>query len=917
MSNVLIVESPNKVKKIQGFVGNSYIVTSSKGHIRNMDPKKLSIDVDNNFNPTYIITPDKLNVVRSLKSDCKGADTIWLATDYDREGEAIAWHLSEVLKLKPENRKRIIFTEITKKAILNSISKPGDIDMNMFYSQQARMVLDKLIGYKVSPTLWQQYKNYQLSAGRVQSVVVKLIIEREENISKFNSESYFKTLGSFCLDKKKDKTDIETECDTKITGLENIKTIMNLEKNGNIEWTVDSVKKNNTKRRPAPPFITSTLQQEASYKLGMSPDNCMKVAQKLYEGGHITYMRTDSLIMSDEALNAIRDIITKDYGEKYYARKQYASKSKNAQEAHEACRPTHFDKEALFGINGVTSQMNSLYRLIWKRTVASQMSPAEVEIKTVKIKMNITKLDESEKLDSKYKSLLFSGKHEKILFDGHLKVTNNKSVSNKNKNAEQEDNEEDNEDDQNTSSESTDKDDSGNVKIKEDKNLEKLFDSLKKGQQVYCYSINSEEKMTKPPNARFTEASLVKKLDELGIGRPSTYASMVNKVQQRQYIELKTKPHVNKDITTIEYSSSKKDDQIVEKSKTIKVDGDKNKLFPTSLGNMVNSFLIKEFIDLLDYGFTAKVETLLDEIAQGKKIWYKVVASVYDKITPVIDRLSIALKESGGQKVDMSLGIHPVSGNEVKIVTTRFGMAICEKFPNVKESKYATLTCLPEEMTLEKALKLLSFPKKLGQYHGKDVLLAKAKTAFFKFNGKNYSIDIYNKTHPEETIDTNDDKLVDIKLEDAIKVIDDRAKTDELSQQEIKFSKDIVIKNGRYGFYIKYKNKDNIPIPKKDKEAMGTKLDKKTITKERVDEIVQKYLNKKAGIKDAKPTNLTTSDKKSTTSKKTDNNDESSTTKSTTKSTIKSTTKSTTKSGRGRGGRGRGRGGRGRGKVVK
>jgi DNA topoisomerase I len=909
MSNVLIVESPNKVKKIQGFVGNSYIVTSSKGHIRNMDPKKLSIDVDNNFNPTYIITPDKLNVVRSLKSDCKGADTIWLATDYDREGEAIAWHLSEVLKLKPENRKRIIFTEITKKAILNSISNPGDIDMNMFYSQQARMVLDKLIGYKVSPTLWQQYKNYQLSAGRVQSVVVKLIIEREENISKFNSESYFKTLGNFCLDKKKDKIDIETDCDIKITGLENIKSIMNLEKNGNIEWTVDSVKKNNTKRRPAPPFITSTLQQEASYKLGMSPDNCMKVAQKLYEGGHITYMRTDSLIMSDEALNSIRDIITKDYGEKYYARKQYSSKSKNAQEAHEACRPTHFDKESLFGINGVTSQMNSLYRLIWKRTVASQMSPAEVEIKTVKIRMTIDKdanlNSDPTKLNDKYKSLLFSGKHEKILFDGHLKVTNNKSVSKKNATKDDEEEEDETEGGNADNGESESSNDSGKVKIKEDKNLEILFDSLKKGQQVFCFSINSEEKMTKPPNARFTEASLVKKLDELGIGRPSTYASMVNKVQQRQYIELKTKPHVNKDITTLEYSSSKKGDQIVEKSKTIKVDGDKNKLFPTSLGNMVNSFLIKEFIDLLDYGFTAKVETLLDEIAQGKKIWYKVVASVYDKITPVIDRLNIALKESGGQKVDMSLGIHPVSGNEVKIVTTRFGMAICEKFPNVKESKYATLTCLPEEMTLEKALKLLSFPKKLGQYQGKDVLLAKAKTAFFKYNGKNYSIDIYNKTHPDDTINSSDDNLVNITLDEAIKVIDDRAKTDELSQQEVKFSKDIVIKNGRYGFYIKYKNKDNIPIPKKDKETMGTKLDKKTITKERVDEIVQKFLNKKAGIKDAKPTNLTTSDKKSTTSKKTDNKDES------------STTKSTTKSSRGRGGRGRGRGGRGRGKGVK
>jgi DNA topoisomerase I len=419
--------------------------------------------------------------------------------------------------------------------------------------------------------------------------------------------------------------------------------------------------------------------------------------------------------------------------------------------------------------------------------------------------------------------------------------------------------------------------------------------------------------MTKPPHARFTEASLVKKLDELGIGRPSTYASMINKVQQRNYVELKTKQPVNKEISTFKYTFSKH--KVDENSKTIKVDGDKNKLFPSGLGTMVNSFLVKEFVDLLDYGFTAKVETMLDEIAQGKKIWNKVVAGVYDIILPVIDRLNVALKDNSNQKIDKIIGIHPNSGNEIKIITTRFGLAICEKFPNIKESKYATLTCPPEDMTLEKALMLLSFPKKLGTYQGKDVLLAKAKTVFFKYDGKNYSIDIYNKSHSDDLINTNEDQLVNITVDDAIKVIKDRGDMESLAANEVKINKDITIKNGRFGYYIKHKGKTNIPLPKKDKESIGKTLTKDSLSLDRLEEIIKKYFNKKAGIKENTTnivdtnvdTNVVDTNVDTTNNSINDSNTES-------KTSGRGRDRGTSGRGRGTSGRGRGTSGRGRGR---
>ena len=489
-TNLVIVESPNKIKKIQSFLGNVYDVTASMGHIKGISKSSfggLGIDIDNNFKPTYIVTNDKKKVVRELKRKVGPNTTLWLATDYDREGEAIAVHLAEELKIPKKNQKRILFTEITKKALLDAIKKPTAIDMNMYNSQQARSILDKLIGYKISPLLWENFKNYKLSAGRVQSVVVKIVLEREQEIEKFDSTSYFKLTSGFNTSEEDSKTrieklkqpytqnkldinsDINTESDSKIDSQATIKGFNSMVKNKELHFEITSLKKNNTKRRPQAPYITSTLQQDASNKLGMSPDTCMRCAQKLYETGHITYMRTDSLMLSNDALKDIEKFVISNYGDKYHKETKYFKKSKNAQEAHEACRPTKIATQDVFGRDGITSQQNRLYKMIWTRTVSSQMTPAELEIKTVKINpiidddksceqlaKNITKerketltkqiedlkseKDKEAELKKKntelknakikadnikktIEDITFVGKHEKILFDGFLKAS--------------------------------------------------------------------------------------------------------------------------------------------------------------------------------------------------------------------------------------------------------------------------------------------------------------------------------------------------------------------------------------------------------------------------------------------------------------------------------------------------------------
>ena len=593
--NILIVESPSKVKKIQGFLSNDYKVTSSKGHIRNINPKALCIDVENNFKPEYIVTADKKSTVSNLKSLVDKNTIVWLAADYDREGEAIAWHLNEVLKIKKENRRRIVFTEITKKAILKAIEEPSDIDMNMFHSQQARMILDKLIGYKVSPVIWKQFNNYKLSAGRVQSIVVKIIAERENEISSFQSKTYFKTNANFWIseeDISKDKISsapLKTTLEKDIIEYDDAKKLIDSMEEG--VFKISSINTSKTKRKPPPPFTTSTLQQEASVKLGFSPNTTMRCAQKLYENGLITYMRTDSLALAEDALKSIGEYIKNKYGDKYYNQNKYKSKSQTSQEAHEACRPTNISKVSVSDNSSLTNAEKRLYQLIWKRTVGCQMKPADMEIKSVKI--NLEKTDH-----------IFVGKFEKVLFDGYLILYKKYDE----KNNENEDDEADEKKDKNQ---------------KMNKSLENMIKKLNKDDNVFIASTDILEKNSKPPQARFTEASLIKKLDELGVGRPSTYASMVVRVQERQYVERTTKPAVDKIFTNLIFNYP---NEVDEKEKKMKVDGEKNKLFMTPLGSMVNKYLNDNLENVMNIKFTAEVESWLDDVANGKKIivYYKI-----------------------------------------------------------------------------------------------------------------------------------------------------------------------------------------------------------------------------------------------------------------------------------------------------
>ena len=583
MSKLLIVESPNKIKKIKSFLDNSYDVSASCGHFRNLDPKDMSIDInkkeDDNYEfiPKFIVITDKKKLVSQLKREIKDCDTVYIASDYDREGEAIGWHLYDYFKIK--KYERIIFTEITKKAILKAIEKPTKLDMNMIYSQQARMVLDKLIGYRLSPLLWKEYNNWKLSAGRVQSVVVKILIEREEEIKKFKSENLFKITADFKVDKKILSTNLEKDIKSKseIDRFTTLIPIPEKDLSKHTKFVIKSIKTNKTTRKPSPPFITSSLQQEASNKFGYGPTVTMRLAQKLYENGYITYMRTDSLALSDDAMKSIKKTIIDKYGENYYNLKKYFSKSQSSQEAHEAIRPTKFDVEP----SNLSEQESKLYKLIYERTIESQMKPAELEITNVKINL------ENKKTDIDLSKYVFIGKFEKVIFDGFLIVKKEKAKKG---------------------------------------NDIKLLDNLKKGNELVLNEMDILEKNTKPKHSRFTEASLIKKLEELEIGRPSTYASMVSKVQNKGYAEKKTIPAVKKDFINIhfKYPDSKK-----ESMKKVAVDGEKNKIIPLPLGSMVNDYLIKNFSNILDYQFTASVEKLLDEIAKGKKEWNLVVSDVY------------------------------------------------------------------------------------------------------------------------------------------------------------------------------------------------------------------------------------------------------------------------------------------------
>jgi len=874
MSILVIVESQSKIKSISSYLGSNYEVIASMGHIRQLSKDRLGFDIDNNFEPEFENMPEKLDTIKKIKAKAKGAEKVVLCSDDDTEGAAISWHLAEILKLPPNQRLRAKFTEITKKAVCtavnNTLSNNTLLDMNQVYSQFARMVLDKLIGYKVSPLLWKEYNNWHLSAGRVQSCLVKLVVERENEITSFASEPYFKIDARFLLDKKELENAtttgkyISTVCDTDIKDQSIVEALYESLKTQTTDspiWLVSSIGKSQSKRNPSPPFITSTLQQEASARLGMSPDVCMKLAQKLYEAGAITYMRTDALFIAEDAMKAIKVCIENRFGEKYYRRIDYKTKSASSQEAHESIRPTDFAKDSVLGMEGMTSSHNRLYQLIWRRAVASQMSPAEVETLTVKFgQSNDNTSSESkpktqkgkgkkkiaeEPLDATATSsitrITFTGKHEKILFDGYLSCVNMHKTNKKATAAaaaKDEDAEEEEEDDPTSSGEDS-------------AYLEKVFAKLKEGDPAWSISMDACQKYTKPPHPRYTEASIIKKLDDLGIGRPSTYASMIKKVQeeQRQYVERKSQPPKKVQVARLGYQFP---DVITQESQTASLDGDKNKLFPTPLGIMINEYLDKNFADIINYQFTAQVEALLDEIAEGGKIWHRVVDSVYVRLNPIIDqlaRVTTARKQlaitAGGATADgvqpdtdnrKMLGNHPTTGLPVYAIKSRKGFLICESNPDKAKSRFASFTGRFDSMTLDQAVGLLVFPRTLGVYKDIEVVLKKAKNVYLAWNGKNYSIENYVKYNNIQ--DPTDPATTS--LEEAIEILEyyegaDARKQASAARDRI-LSDDIVIKVGPYGAYIKYKGTDNVKLPKALKERW------ETITLEEVMPTVEKHI---------------------------------------------------------------------------
>ncbi len=665
--NLLIVESPAKAKTIEGYLGKDFLVKSSYGHIRDLIKTDDAINVDNNFEQRYEVPADKRAVVNELKKLAKDAEMVWLASDEDREGEAISWHLFETLGLKDEKTKRIVFHEITKTAILKAIETPRKIDYNLVYAQQARRVLDRLVGFELSPVLWKKVKP-SLSAGRVQSVAVRLIVDREREVNKFTATAAFRVVAVFTTDNQKEIFRAESpERFEKAPEAENF-----LKDCINAIYTIKSLDTRPTKRSPAPPFTTSTLQQEASRKLGFSVARTMSVAQKLYEHGKISYMRTDSVNLSDTALNAAADEIKSAYGERYHQLRKFKTKSAGAQEAHEAIRPTSFDQHKISGDNSE----QRLYELIWKRSIASQMAEANFEKTTAKI--NISTRPEE-----------FVANGEVMKFDGFLKVY----------------------------FESKDEED---VEINlDEENEDSVLPPLSKGQILNLREMNATERYSRPP-ARYTEASLVKKLEELGIGRPSTYAPTISTIQNRGYVVKEEREGKKRSFQVINL----KDGKISSANKSENTGAEKNKLFPTDIGAVVNDFLVEHFKGIVDFNFTAKVEKEFDEIANGLKNWTEMLRSFYNPFhTEVENTLQTANRASG----ERELGNDPESGKKISVRIGRYGpfVQIGESAENEEDEKprYASLRAgqMIETITLPEALDLFKLPFHLEDYQGKEL----------------------------------------------------------------------------------------------------------------------------------------------------------------------------------------------------
>ncbi|MBL7137289.1 MAG: type I DNA topoisomerase [Bacteroidales bacterium] len=739
--NLVIVESPAKAKTIEGFLGKEYQVKSCFGHIMDLSKKDLGVDIDQGFIPKYIISPDKKKIVNELKKLARNADLVWLASDEDREGEAIAAHLMDVLNISESKARRIAFHEITKPAILEAIEHPRGIDRDLVNAQQARRVLDRLVGFELSPLLWKKIKP-SLSAGRVQSVAVRLIVEREEEIKKFKVGSSFRIVGDFIVSTKDKVVPLQAELSERFSTREEAEAFLG--RCIGAEFVVEDIETKPAKKSPAPPFTTSTLQQEASRKLGFSVANTMRVAQDLYESGKITYMRTDSLNLSNIAIGMAKQEITDSFGADYVKTRKFTTRSKGAQEAHEAIRPTYVNVRTVEG----DKSHKRLYDLIWKRTIASQMADALLEKTTVTIGIS-TAIEK------------FLAKGEIITFDGFLKLY----------------------------MESTDEE--------QNNGEERILPSLNKGDALDMNQIQAQQKFTQQP-PRYTEAMLVKKMEELGIGRPSTYAPTISTIQRREYVVKEDRPGVTRTFQVL----TLKDGEITSEEKSEKIGSEKAKLFPTDVGSLVNQFLLQHFMNIMDYNFTASVEEEFDEIAEGKLVWNAMIKDFYGPFHTRIEQTLEGTRKVSGEKL---LGTDPKTGLNVFVKIGRYGPMV--QMGNADMENKPRFAALKkgqsmESISLEEALELFKLPRTLGIVDNADVVVAAGRFGpYIRHKSQFYSL---MKT---------DDPLT-ITMERASEIMTEKKKLDqEKTVKEFGEDSNLKILKGKYGPYISF-NKLNYKIPK-------------------------------------------------------------------------------------------------------
>jgi len=741
--NLVIVESPKKAELISGFLKkhqlNDYKVMASAGHVRDLKQHSFSVNVEDHFRPEYVITEDKKSLVRELKAAAKKADLVYLASDEDREGEAIAWHLSEALELKPEKTRRIVFHEITAEAFLHALEHPREVNMNLVDAQQARRVLDRIVGFELSPVLWKRIRP-SLSAGRVQSVAVRLIVDREREITAFVPQSSYRLQATFVLPSGER---LLTELNHRFATEAEAEALMT--RCATADFSIGAITRRAARRSPAAPFTTSTLQQEAAHKLGYSVSQTMRLAQSLYESGHITYMRTDSVNLSSQALGAIARQIEKHPGKEYHQPRRFQTKSKGAQEAHEAIRPTYIDRERVGG----TAQEQRLYDLIRKRTLASQMADAEIERTTVSIPVSGT-------------DYAFTAQGEVITFRGFLDVY----------------------------MESTGEE--GNAEVT------KLLPAVKEREALSLEALTGEERFTQRP-ARYTEASMVSKMEELGIGRPSTYAPTIQTIQNRGYVERADREGQRRNYTVL----TLKDGAVKRAVKSEVYGADKGKLLPTDVGIVVNDFLVDQFPNIVDYNFTARVEEEFDTIAEGKTAWSGAIGDFYQRFHPEVER---ATHERPAQRVGQRiLGVQPSTGLQVSVSIGRYGpMAQLGTAEDAEKPRFASLQKGQslETITLEEALALFDLPKNIGEYEGEVMMVAVGRFGpYVRHAGKFYSL-------PKDT-----DPL-SCTAEQAIEIIREKRESEEKSLlKSFTEDADLSIRTGRFGPYLKYKT-DNYKLPK-------------------------------------------------------------------------------------------------------